>query len=552
MSTKQPVYNPHRGWREWYKPEVWTGPDGTGVYVPCVNDRLFDYDRGYERVTWVEETYPHRYTTEPWEAPRKPEDVAGMDLLRGSGPGYRSESYRLLVDDSQVPARAAIKGSVYVNALDASYAVLFRGNDTSDKSAVISKFYDDAMVLLGENIPLELVAMPDHQNYGVKTVKPFHITHSLTEREEVTLVFYGANNRKLSEANLLVNKTGFIRGIEAGQRYISDIELITPWRDVNDPNRLVFPVNITLSSITMFARAIYSDGSKSKNLPIDGTKVRLDGLDSYLPTNTGDPVNLVLSYQLGPNENAYGTIGLARNYTKVYRAVTGPVQGAYSVRLFGFPCWNRDIGSYELHWYLLNLDRDQWYRCDEHIEQAQNSAAFDGRRYGEVQDLTFVVDLNKIDRRFASYRHEQKLRVSLARAYDQNEELWEVFQYAGQVPGYGKGLRAEFTNISGSNYTVRLASGLASLSDWLRVAYYAVQPIINPEVEVVPPEPTHFVLSTGLVTQEYSLDAWNTDLISIVEVRPGENVYLHWIRRDGNTDLQLGVSAFPVHHSTTP
>ena len=75
-------------------------------------------------------------------------------------------------------------------------------------------------------------------------------------------------------------------------------------------------------------------------------------------------------------------------------------------------------------------------------------------------------------------------------------------------------------------------------------------PIINPEVEVRPPAPTHFVLNTGSVTQEYTLDAWNTELVSVQEVRPGENVYLHWIRRDGNTDLQLGVSAIPVHHST--
>lgn len=550
MSEKQPVYNPHRGWREWFLPETWTGPGGSGVYVPNVNDRLFSYEKGFERVTWVEDTYPHRYTSEPWNPPRKAEDIEGLDLLRGSGPGYRSESYRLLVDDSQMPARVAVKGSAFVNARDASYAKLFRGNDF-ENGEVISKFFDDSMTLLGENIPLELVAMPDHQNYGVKTVKPFHITHSLTEREEVTLVFYGANNRKLSEANLLVTKTGFVRGIEAGQRYITDLELITPWRDVNDPNLLVFPVNITMSSISFFAKAVYSDGSKSKNLPIDGTKVRLDGLDSYLPTNTGDPVNLVLSYQLGPNENAYGMIGISNNFPKVYRAVTGPVQGAYSVRLFGFPCWNRDISSYELHWFLYNLDRDQWYSCDDNVELAQNSPAFDGRKFGEIQDMTFVVDLSKIDRRFASYRHEQKLRLTLKRTYDANEELWELYQEVGQNPGYGKGLAALFTHVSGANYTVRLDSGFTLLDDWLQHVYYDVKPIINPMVETKPPRPTHFVLNTGSVTQEYTLEAWNTELVSVQEVRPGENVYLHWIRRDGNTDLQLGVSAIPVNHATT-
>ena len=220
------------------------------------------------------------------------------------------------------------------------------------------------------------------------------------------------------------------------------------------------------------------------------------------------------------------------------------------MRLYGFPCWNRDISSYELHWFMYNLDRDQWYPCDDYVELAQNSAPFDGRKYGEIQNLTFVVDLSKIDRRFASYRHEQSLRVTLKRAYDANEELWELYQSVGQNPGYGKGLSALFTHVSGANYTVSLTSGFTTQKDWLERCYYDVMPIINPEVEVRPPAPTHFVLNTGSVTQEYTLDAWNTELVSVQEVRPGENVYLHWIRRDGNTDLQLGVSAIPVHHST--
>ena len=57
-----------------------------------------------------------------------------------------------------------------------------------------------------------------------------------------------------------------------------------------------------------------------------------------------------------------------------------------------------------------------------------------------------------------------------------------------------------------------------------------------------------FVINSNGIEQEYPLSAWNTELVIPVAMATGRNIYIHWIRRDGENDLHLAVSAIPVRN----
>jgi hypothetical protein len=45
---------------------------------------------------------------------------------------------------------------------------------------------------------------------------------------------------------------------------------------------------------------------------------------------------------------------------------------------------------------------------------------------------------------------------------------------------------------------------------------------------------------------EFSVEQWNEALYVINDLERGDVVYLEWIRRTYDSDLQLGISALPV------
>ncbi|MCY1452288.1 hypothetical protein D9M71_691980 [compost metagenome] len=77
--------------------------------------------------------------------------------------------------------------------------------------------------------------------------------------------------------------------------------------------------------------------------------------------------------------------------------------------------------------------------------------------------------------------------------------------------------------------------------------YYAAEPLINPESEVVAPLPTHFRVHFLHNVYEYSVSQWN-DVLKVNNdlSQDGELVYIQWIRRTVGTDLQLAMTAVPL------
>lgn len=542
----QPIFDPNRSFREWLRDEIYTGPNGTGEYVPNVDDKVWDWVQGVMRVVSVDMT-TGLSTLKAWQPIAESMSDNPLDILSGVGPGYSSESWRLLLDSSVMPHRLQFDRRLHVYGSTVSYCKVFLGSDIGPSGKVISKYYDQNGNFISDNIPFELVAMPDHNNYAIKAPKTGYCTDRLPDGELVTAVFYDDAGGVASKAQLLIWNTSFIRAIEAPERYITGVEILSPFKSAVDPMLIEFPINVTLNSVTMMARVKYTDGYR--DVAIDGDKVSLMGLDTYVSTILGNTVPVVLRYSLAPNESSFNTVGIHEKVvTTNYRARTTAVDGAYSVKLFCCPHWDYTLNQYRLAWWLYNLNRDTYYRVDDLVEFGVTSNAFQPNLYGQTQDITVTLDLSTVSPVFAKYRHVQTVRLTLFAAGTSNQTLWTISYDTGSDTPYGAEVYATLDHLSGYSYKARLDDRWSNLDAWLERFYYQSLPISNPDFEPRPLRPTHFVLNANAVMTEYPITAFNTDIIIPAEVRHGQNLYLHWIRRDGGNDLQLGVSPVTARH----
>lgn len=540
MATIVPILPPDTKWREWLISQVYTGQAGTGVYVPNVNDRIFDWNQGYFRVISVDESTGLSEWVK-WEEPATADEGDPTDILSGVGPGYASESWRCYIDTSVLPYRLCIDSRLKVYGSLTSSAKIFQGSNISAEGKVISKVYDSSGNFISESIPLDLVVMPDVENRSVKTVRPAHTTSKLDDGEIVTVVLYDDSGNVVSRAALLVMNTAFIRSSEASQRYISSIQLESPFISKATPNLVEIPTNVTLDSLALGARVNYSDGYK--DVAIDGSKVKLLGMETFVSSIQGMKVPLVLRYEVGSDETAYAGAGIGnRVVTESYQAKVVGYDGAYSVKLFCFPCWNTDLLEYELHWFLYNMNRETWYSVDAYVELASTSNPFKPRLYGTQQELAFVLDLSKVDGRFAKWRYVQNVKLTLLAVGSEDRSLWNIVYDATYDHPFGVDTFARLTHVSGSNYKCVLNEVHKYQDIWLQRFYYDAFPLYNDQLETKAPKPTHFILSAGGIEQEYSIDAWANEFILPVQIPAGQNLYIHWLKRDGTTDLHLGVS----------
>ena len=80
---------------------------GSGHYVPNVDDVSWSFELGWFRVSRVDYT---SYVADlvSWEPPKDASDVGVEDVLLGVGPGYPSETWRLFIDTRVFPHRMAV------------------------------------------------------------------------------------------------------------------------------------------------------------------------------------------------------------------------------------------------------------------------------------------------------------------------------------------------------------------------------------------------------------------------------------------------------------
>lgn len=552
MSTTPmvPVINPDRGHRRWRKSELYTGPDGTGRYCPNLDDEVWDWATGLWRVVSVD------YTTglsrlQRYEEPLESDSLNDEDILLGVGPGYQSESFRAFIDTSVVPFTLALDSRLSFKGTTVEYVKVFLGSDIGDSANVISAMYDQNGQMLGENIPLELAQVPNNPdgqpaayNKAVKVPMAAYTMRQLPDNEVLTVVAYDQVGNVRSMARVLVCNSAFARTTDAYRKYITAIHLESPFLSEVDQSLLQFPINLPVSALNAIGVVTYSDNSQTR-MAVDGSKFNLYGLNNYMATQQGQRLDLVLTYRLGDDEYCYGaTANQGKHISAAYKATTLRMDGAYSVKLFCAPVWVDNIYGYRLRWFLMNLDREEWFEVSHLVSFAVGSAEFRPTDYGVLQNLTVGINMQEVDSQFKNYRHSQTIGIVLRQPDSLvSEDRWAIRYTPGQNPMYGSGVKATSRMENVNNWKLDLSNGLSNYAVWLDQVFYRAEPLFNPAVEQRAPEPTHFALYINGEDFEYPLAMWNHELVSPHAIKSGEPVIIRFFRRTAVTDIQLGMGA---------
>jgi hypothetical protein len=546
------IIDQNRGYRMWHISELYF-PDGTGngAYVPNVNDMVLDWNQGFFRVTAVDYTTGES-TLSKWNPPAESEAVSDQDILLGAGPGRQAESFRAYLDVSVMPHRLALDSRLHIYGSNAKYYKVFKGTDLSPAGEIISAFYNASGTFLGENVPLELVVMPDATNVAVKTPAVGYTLRSLSDGEVVTVVVYDDAGNVSSSAKLLVKNTAYMRTTDASLKYVTAIRLKTPFLSKSDPKLIEYPINMPVQNLNLMGEVQYSDGSKLE-MPVDGTKFSVYGLDNFVASIQGQTLPVVLTYKLSAGEYAYiNEPSPDKHIAENYRATTLKADGAYSVKLYSYPVWQDQINGYRLEHFLYNLNREEVYNVTGLVQLASGSPAFNPTDYGVNQKLTLAINLNQVNPKFSAFRHTQTIDISLLTEGTLNgQDNWTIGFSPGQTPRYGVGLEAIATFVDVTNWRLDLTCGCTTKAEWLEKVYAATQPLIDPSSEAIAPEPNFFVLVSGNQRIELPIDQWGTLVTVTAAPAEGKNVYIEFLRRGQVTDWQLSKAALVVHHAGT-
>ncbi|QVD49101.1 hypothetical protein LUCX_31 [Xanthomonas phage vB_XciM_LucasX] len=552
------IIDPDRGYREWLVSEIYDpAKPANGLYVPNVNDSVRDWDQGIMRVIAVDYTTGIS-TLKKWTEPGDPGSVDDQDILLGAGPGTQSESYRCYLDTSVMPHTLSCDARLRFYGTTVRWVKIFLGTDISSRGTVISAYYDTAGNLLGENIPVELVRSyldgiydpglaSTENNIAVKRPMVGHTTKELPDGEVVTVVAYDAAGQAISQAKLLIKNSAFIRQTDASLKYVASIAIETPFLLGSDPTTIEYPINMPVDNLGLIGVVTYSDGSQSR-LPVDGTKFQIAGLRNYVATIQGQTVDLLLTYQLGASESAYlDTPAPNGRIAKAYHARTKESDGAYSVKLFGYPTWVDALTGYRMEYYLYNLDRQQVYRVTNLVTPQSNMPVFDPILIGTKQYVSVGVNMQQVDPLFDDWRHTQMLEVTLLRQGNQIDgDNWTVGFTSGK-PAYGAGVKALGRIINVGNAKLDISCGVETLAEWLALVYTPIQPLYNSRTEPGPLDPNFMVVVSGNHRVEVPIASWDDEIT--VEGLPGEGklIYLEFIRRTADNDLQLGAAGMIMH-----
>lgn len=542
-----PVYDPYYGFKLWSLAQIYMGDIGLGRFVPNVQDRVWDLDSNtMYRVTDVNPVTMEATLVKVLN-PISDGVLSNEDQLLGVGPGTKSDTYRIFLDTSVTPHTLVVDQRLMIPGSRTKYAKVFRGNALTSTQYVVSALYDAAGNFLGQDIPCELAKVTG--NVTERSVVPCKCTESMPNGEVVTVVFYTDDNIVVFKQQLLVENTNFIAGPNIGTKYVKGVALKTPWLSNTDTTLLQFPINVLVESLNLYGQVQYSDGSVLE-MPVDGTKFELFGLEDYVFTVVGEDAPIVLNYNLSDNELAIGnTVGENRNMIKNYRAKTMLADGSYSVKLFVYPIWVDALNGYRLEWFLSNLERTAIWRCTSSVRFNANSASFNPTLYGANQRISVTVNLQDVNGTFNNWNHVQVIDITLLQQGTARSTNWQIGFEPGQNPLFGIGNYASTTFIDVNTWKVRLAMDAPNVTEWIDRLMYRTQPLYNPLKESNAPAPNYFALDFVGKSIEFPIAEWNMEHTISSAMPDSDTLFIRFFKRTADNDIQLSIAGVPIYQA---
>lgn len=493
-----PIIDWERGFRYLSYDELYTDEIGsTGRIVPNVNDAVWSWTKGLFRVVAID---PDTLlsTLQPFQLDNLRGGVTVEDVMLATGAGQQTEAFRIYVNTSVVPYTLSFDSRLEINGSNASYIKLFRGDAVNLDGEVISAIINSSNIQISENIPLELIQLPQGSNVAKKTPKLGHVTKKLNNNEMCTCVVYSASGQVLSIYRVLVVLSNFVRSIDSSKKRITDITLLSPYLSVNNNRLIEIPVNMTVDTLPLTVKVTYNNGQPVE-LPISNKKVSLFGMDNYISSEVGLHSDLVLTYTLGADEYSDLTQGVQNRHfiTKDYQIVTVDADNLYNVKLFIVPWWSTTTNSYQLDYYLYSLERSTVLKVNNYIEIGATSASFNGKLFGQRQDMRVSINLANVSPRYVYAQHVISFGITLNQpATNEVATGYYLLEYAAGAV-VGANMVANVNVQANGLFELGLSQGYTSSGGVLDVLYWNTEPLYYPYGEGSAPEPTHVRIKIG-------------------------------------------------------
>lgn len=544
-----PVVDVNRPFRVWHMREIYDGPQGPGIYVPNVDDMVIDWNTGVWRVISVD----HFETSLSYLVRINLANLSGgmddSDYAIVTGVGANSNSFRIYVDTSVVPHPMNIDTRNIWNGSENASIKVFRGTDTNELTGtVISAVLNASNQVISENIPLETVVIPNATNITQKCARPAFCTETVTDGEVVMVVTYGSAGNITSIDKFVITTTNMIRSINQAGKYVSNIELLSPFLSLTNNRLIECPINIVTQSLSLRAKVTYSDGT-SATYPIDGTKFALAGIQNYVASQIGQTVDLVLTYHLAPSELSLdATAALPdRRVVEEYKLKTVDIDTFYAIKLFAVPVWGTG-SKYTLKWYLYNLERADIIDVTSMVEYGTNSPTFNGSLYNQAQNLNIAFNMQRLGSQYSYYRQVQNVSITLTNpATTVAANNYFTIGYSDSSL-YGETVKAFFTSdeLNAGKLKLNLSAGYSDSLTWITNVYRTLEPISYAAQEAEAPAPTHArIIVNSQIVREVEIGDITSDIRNIsVGIAQGTSVRVELYAVDGEDTLELAVAPF--------
>lgn len=549
----KPSYNPEGRWNpgialhELYQGENGGRDDGTGKKVPLYVGNVRDYVTDvYNHVDYYIKALNLETLVPELELRRQSGNIlTPVDILTARGPSFGAADCKITIDTSVFPHRLDTSPFLEINSVEASYAKIIKG-PLNGAHRVVGFMATTAGQLVDDVIPLDLIrAVADGvTNYHQKNVRVCYCNEKFSNGDILNVVLYSSGGKALSENQLVVVDSSFVRDGNAPREYIKAVYVESPYLSPSNPFVLEVPVGWTNSSINMIGVIEYQNGRKVK-LPLDDKKFYLEGLNQLLSSIAGQTMSWVLKYRLDPGEqsmqNALSVTGVV---PQVYRVKVVKPNNSYNVKIYAFPVWNATVNGYRLRYFLVNLERNMLQDVTAAIRVVDGTAAFDGFSYGFTQRIQVALNLQDVSSTYKPFVFTQILEVTLYGTPGERRDPWIVKQSHQDTASIGKDIWAQ-KSTDGRTFSVK--GRFTTKEDWLQALFHNGFPLLSdPNIPKSYPLPTHFMVGYGGKYEEYAIDEWDKDLVFPSTFETHRNLELVWKHKTATEDLIISVTSILI------
>lgn len=555
-----PYYNPNDRWTTWSVNEIFTGTVGKDKYIPKIDDYVVDpASFSVYKVTSIDfTTYLVQMVQIKISDPTGL--LSGADRLLSPTVTDISNTYRIYYDNTVTPASLSVDARLLIYSNRATYAKFFSGVGVTDPSKTISIYYDNSGSISSDSIPLGEVAYDNTNNYYSKIIPTFFTNYTLLNGDQVTVVIYDANGSVVATQILVVAVvTGFVQAT-GPKKYITGLGLDSSYNSDTLIDTIAIPSNLNIRQVAMRGVVNYSDGS-TKIVDISpGSNFYVFGLDQFDSKQFNTPLQVVLKYVTGVGEGAVGNLTYDnKSVTGMFNIVSVPSYVSSVFNIYGYPVWIDDNVGYGVVWYLMSGSRNVFFNITKKVNYSSNSQ-ISGTSYNNKQVVSVSVNSNDVSNSLPGVFVSGQVGFLFNSPSNPTSSPFLVYENNGSQPDRSYGLLLKIKSLDNSYKNLDITSGITDLDTWLGAVYYNTQPVINSDIEVKAPKPTHFeILYTAnrptsdisswadqLVSSRYEIGLWNTPIYIPTTLFFNATVIIKFLTINGSSNSVLGACSLLV------